>query len=173
MGNIFKRYNSQEPLVLFDKLQTFKCFQLDFHFKSYLKLPVIDHIEGDKTASLLIQSMPTNYETVYIPTIKRNEVIGIIVASSIRKNDLGFWWKIGDDLHGAIRCICCFGSAHKLRNAKTEILCSPRSHPLRNALKCRSELLKGTRYGFPLSLCPSKRYRYGIYERSLKAVVKR
>ena len=47
MGNIFKRFNSAEPLVLFDKIQAFKCFQLDHFFKSYIKLPVIDHIEGD------------------------------------------------------------------------------------------------------------------------------
>ena len=71
MGQVFERYNQVEPLVLFDKSKNFKCFQKECDKRrvdgSYFKLPVLDYIEGDSTAAILIQSMPKEFEFVFIP----------------------------------------------------------------------------------------------------------
>lgn len=73
MGQIFERYNQVEPLVLFDRQKNFKCFQKELDKGrvegNYFKLPVMDYVEGDSTAAILIQSMPREFEYVFIPRI--------------------------------------------------------------------------------------------------------
>ena len=62
MGKVFERYNKREPLVLFDRQKHFKCFQKEVKIETntakdvgaYFKLPVMDYVEGDSTAAVLI-----------------------------------------------------------------------------------------------------------------------
>ena len=59
MGQIYYRYNSNIPLVLFDKYNKFQAFQLNDTSKKFCKLPVT----GEKE---LIESIPKQYESVFI-----------------------------------------------------------------------------------------------------------
>jgi len=67
------KYSQVEPLVLFDRQKNFKCFQKELDKGrvegNYFKLPVMDYVEGDSTAAILIQSMPREFEYVFIPRI--------------------------------------------------------------------------------------------------------
>ena len=59
MGQIYYRYNSSIPLVLFDKYNKFQAFQIGEGTKKFNKLPV----SGDQK---LIDSIPKQYETCFI-----------------------------------------------------------------------------------------------------------
>jgi hypothetical protein len=68
MGKIYTRYNQDKPLVLFDKVKQFKCYQLDSEKKQFIKTQILDH-EGEN-AEYLMKTMPAMFESVYIPMTK-------------------------------------------------------------------------------------------------------